>query len=213
MTSAHPDGEGLRARWTESERRLYPLATTSPEKYEALVRIARRIADDLAPVASRAELSREWEEHDERARAAASAAGVPLGDLPVTDVAGVGFALRDAELRGREQQQQQQTLLEDARANGDEWVTLHEHGRLDGGLMDAYQAIEMHLATGIAIVSSVEPHPATAQANYVLSVVRMDPATGAVTDVDPGIADVQEFDHAEAFGVARDRLAAIIAAR
>lgn len=210
MTASNGALDGLRAQWRESERRLYPLATTSPERYEQVVKIARGLADDLASVATLDDLGRAWSGCDVRTMTASHAVGVPIGDLPVSDVAGVGFALRDAELRASDYQHQQQSLVAAARERGDTWVTLHETGNLPNGLLDAYQGIELHLGSGVAIVAAVEPNPATARANYVLTVIRMDPFTAAPTDIDPGIADVQEHDDVESFRAARRDLRALV---
>lgn len=210
MTTDERQGAGLRAQWKESERRLYPLATTSPDKYERLVRIARALADDLATVRDETHLTDAWSGHEQLVERSVGSAGVVLGDLPVVDVAGVGFALRDAELRASAHQDEQMRIVAEARAFGEAWATLHETGDLASGLAAPYQSIELHLATGVAIVSSVESNPMTARANHVLTVIRMDPMTAAPTDIEPGIAEIQELDDLESFIGARRALHALV---
>ncbi|WP_394932674.1 hypothetical protein [uncultured Ilumatobacter sp.] len=205
--------DALDAQWRESERRMYPLATTSPEKYETLVRVARRVANDLNSVRSTSGLYQTWPEAEERTQVASRSLDISLGDLPITDVAGVGYALRAAELRGIEHQEEQRRLVAQARTENAEWVTLHSQGDVEQGLMNAYQAIEMHLGSGVAIVSSVESNPATSRANYVLTVIQMDAMTAAVVDIDPGIADPQEHDDVALFTQARRRLEEVVALR
>ena len=67
-------------------------------------------------------------------------------------------------------------------------MTLASRGTLVHGLSDPYEAVEMHVGSGIAIVSSVEPDLGTGAANYVLSVIELDPATATLVDMDPRIA-------------------------
>ena len=191
--------DALSALWQESERRLYPLATTVPQKYEQVVRLARAVANTLAHVASSDALAAAWGQRSAAVAAASLESGVPLGDLPELDVAGVAFALRHREVRAIEHEQAQRVLVAAARDRGDEWVVLHERGTPIHGLMDPYQAVEMHLASGTAIVSTVEPSLTTGAATYVLSVVRMDPESGVIVDVDPRIAEVIEVDDGDSF--------------
>lgn len=202
--------EALRAQWKEAERRMYPLATTAPAKYEQVVRIARQLANDLASVTTGLDLVAAWDDHAVRTGDAASSANVPLGDLSGVDVAGTGFALRDAEIRSLEHHRDQQQLVAAARARGDAWVRLHEAGDLGRGLYDPYQAIDLHLASGAAIVATVETEPSSGAAIHVLTVIKMDSFSGVPTDIEPGIADVQEHADGAAFERARDQLVALI---
>jgi hypothetical protein len=205
--------EALRAMWHESERKMYPLATTSSVKYEQVIRLARAVADDLVNVTTSDELAEQWEHRSSLVQAASARAGTPLGDLPETDVAGVAFVLRHNEIRVREHQQHLTQLVSAARADGRQWVTLHERGNLDHGLMDPYQALEMHLESGVGIVSSVEPNPSNGRANHVLTVVCLDPLTGVLTDVDPGIIDPRELDDLDSFAANRAELRAFVEQR
>jgi hypothetical protein len=135
---------------------------------------------------------------------------VTLGDLPAVHIAGVGFALRDAELRASAHQGDQIQIVAEARSSGAAWAKLHETGDLSVGLADPYQSIELHLATGVAIVSAVESNPATMLPNYVLTVIRMDPVTAVPTDIDPGIVDVQELNDVDSFTTAQGQLYALV---
>lgn len=201
-----PEISMLRPVWTEAERKLYPLATVSPEKYEQVIRLAREVADGLTNVTSEAELAEHWADGTSLVDEAAGRIGVPVGDLPPENVAGVGFALRDAELRALEHQKQLATTISAAKQDGESWALLHEQGDLSHGLMDPYSAIHLHLTTGAAIVSSVEQNPVDGQVNHVLTVIRMDSTTGEAVDIDPGIADIQEHADAAVFLEARTSL-------
>ena len=200
MTSADSPGiDALRALWAQAENQMYPLAAVSPEKYEQLIRLAREAANDLAAAVTPVQLAQRWAEGAAIVEAASTRAQLPLGDLPVGEVAGVAFALRDAELRAIETQRKLEHAIAEAQTAGNDWVVIHEKGNLERGLLDAYQAIEMHLPTGAAIVASVEPNPGDGRANHVLTVIRLDPSTGATVDLNPGIAETQEHPEPSEF--------------
>ena len=53
MSSGASDADptaALAAHWNESERRLYPTATTNPDAYQSAVRLVRAVADALSDV-------------------------------------------------------------------------------------------------------------------------------------------------------------------
>lgn len=210
MTGTDGVGPELVALWAESERRLYPLATTAPEKYEQLIRLARAVSDQLADVESGAGLSDRWQGAEVLANEAAQGANLVLGDLPPLDVAGVGFSLRHREVRELEHRHQQRDLIDAARRDNQAWVELFSRGSVEQGLADPFQAIEMHVRTGVAIVSSVEQDPIAGGVNHVLTVVQLDPESGAIVDPDPGITEIRELDSAERFAVERVELVALI---
>ena len=198
--------EALRPQWAEAERKMYPLATVSPEKYQQLVRLAREVADGLAHVTTSTELAARWSDATSLVTAAAERLSIPVGDLPPQHVGGVGFALRDAELREIAYRHEMTALIASARANGEEWALLHETGDLAHGLLAPYSAIELQLGTGAALVSSVEPNPVDGSANHVLTVIRMNSTTGEVIEIDPGIAETEEYSDAADFTAARASL-------
>jgi hypothetical protein len=202
--------EALRALWHESERKMYPLATSAPMKYQQVILLARAVANDLADTTSSDALAQRWEARSTLVQTVASRQGVPLGDLPESDVAGVAFVLRHNEIRAREHQEAMIRTVTAARDGKQSWVVLHERGNVQHGLMDPYQAIEMHLATGLGLVTSVESNPVDGQANYVLTIIRMDPMTGAATDMDPGILDASELDTVVSYTASRAALRAFI---
>jgi len=65
----------LAAHWNESERRLYPTATTNPDAYQSAVRLVRAVADALADVPDLGELVQRWECRTAVLDAAVSATG------------------------------------------------------------------------------------------------------------------------------------------
>ena len=149
----------LRPQWAEAERKMYPLATTSPEKYEHLIKVARHVANDLTKATTSVQLATMWGNCESLIEAACARMGVGLGGLPVREVAGVAFSLRYGEIQHSEYEQQMTALIDATRVADESWVLLHEQGDIASGLMDAYQSIELHRPTGAAIVASIEPDP------------------------------------------------------
>ena len=61
---------------------------------------------------------------------------------------------------------------------------VHEQGDLASGLVDPYQCIDLHLATGLAVVSTVEPDPSTMLPTYVVMVVALGDEQGQTAGID-----------------------------
>jgi hypothetical protein len=182
----------MRQAWIEAERRLYPLATSAPRRYEQVIRVVRAVADDLRTVASTRELHERWRDAPTMVSRVVDERGLKIGDLSREHIAGAAFSLRHGELAAVEQRRAQEDRVRAARSAGLDWVVLHERGDLDAGLLDPYRAIEMHLATGLALVTTVEVDPASGGPSYVLAAAQLDAVTGDVVDADPGIVEWTE---------------------
>ena len=212
MSEAAPDGRGspgedeplgdhdptavLAAHWDDSERRLYPVATTDPGAYERAVRLVRAVVDALADVEDLAALAERWEHRselvDEAVRATGDAAGRGLGEA---QVAGAGFAMRRRELLAAQAERLRLGRIAAAREAGMAWAVVHEQGDLGSGLADPYQCVDLHLATGLAVVSTVEPDPATMAPNYVVMVAALGDEHGRTADIDAAsFGDVETGD-------------------
>ncbi len=190
----------LRAIWSISEQRIYPLATTATDLYQAVVPLVRSVADVLAEVTSHDDLSRRWTNRAETLASAEAQSGVAMPTrLAADDVLGSAFALRDRELAAQLERADRRQRVEAARGESREWAILHQRGDIERGLADPYQSIEFHLATRLALVSTVEQDPSTAKPNYVVSVIEMDADGVDVVNIDvPGMDDRETAD-ADAF--------------
>lgn len=208
MHPSGPSGDGGRdargpspevvAGWVEAERQLYPLAATTPHLYEQGIRVARAVADRLGDVVDLDGLSPAWERRGELlSRVRDEGIDVPEG--PVGErLAGAGFALRYNELKVDDVRRAQRARIDQARRDGDAWVWLGGRGSLDGGLFDPFHAVDMHLASGLAIVQAVEVDQRSGGASYTSSVIRLDRDSGEVLDLDPGVAEPTEVSRSEA---------------
>lgn len=191
----------LSAYWNESERRLYPTATTNPDAYQSAVKLVRAVADALAAVADLEDLAESWEHRlailDEAMRTTGEVAAYGLSEETV----GAGFLLRRRELLVEQAKRHRRERIAAARQSGQAWAVIDEQGDLGSGLVNPYLCVEVHLPTGLSVVSMVEPDPSTMTPVYVVTVTAM----GAEQAVAPGIeegsfedletADPEQFDH------------------
>lgn len=196
---ADPTGV-LAAYWSESERRLYPTATTNPDAYQSSVRLVRAVADALAPVADLDELARRWERHGDTLEEASRSTGEVAAYGLATEIAGAGFALRRRELLAERAERLRRERIAAAREAGRAWAVIHEQGSLESGLADPYQCVELHLPTGLAVVSMVEPDPSTMSPVYVVAVTAMGDEQGGAPEGGAGLlgdvetADLKQFE-------------------
>ena len=188
MSNGAPDEDPtavLAAHWNESERRLYPVATTNPDAYQSAVRLVRAVADALAEVEDLDALAEGWERRselvDEAVRVTGDIAAYRLGE---SEVAGAGFAMRRRELLAERAERRRRERIAAARQAGQVWAVVHEQGDLGSGLLNPYQCIELHLATGLAVVSTVEPDPSTMLPTYVVMVVALGDEQGQTAGID-----------------------------
>ena len=188
MSKGAPDEDPtavLAAHWNESERRLYPVATTNPDAYQSAVRLVRAVADALAELEDLDALAERWERRselvDEAVRVTGDIAAYRLGE---SEVAGAGFAMRRRELLAERAERRRRERIAAARQAGQVWAVVHEQGDLGSGLVNPYQCIELHLATGLAVVSTVEPDPSTMTPTYVVMVVALGDEQGQTAGID-----------------------------
>jgi len=190
----------LSAHWNESERRLYPTATTNPDAYQSAVKLVRAVADALAAVSDLEDLAARWEHRSAILDEAVRATGESIAYGLTEATAGCGFAIRRRELLAERAESGRRESINAARQEGRVWAVIHEQGDLGSGLVDPYQCLEMHLPTGLAVVSMVEPDPSTMTPVYVVTVTEMGEPGRATPRIDTGsfedleTADPELFD-------------------
>ena len=189
----------LAAHWNESERRLYPTATTNPDAYQSAVKLVRAVADALVDVSDLEELVQRWEYRSAVLDAAVSATGETIAYGLTEATAGCGFAIRRRELLNERAERQRRESINAAREAGRVWAVIHEQGDLASGLADPYQCMEMHLPTGLAVVSMVEPDPSTMTPVYVVTVTDTGEPGGGAPGIDAGSFEDLETADLELF--------------
>ena len=163
------------------------------------MKLVRAVADALVDVADLEELAQRWEHRSAVLDAAVSAAGETVAYGLAEATAGCGFAIRRRELLNERAERERRERIAAARDAGDAWAVIHEQGDLASGLADPYQCMEMHLATGLTVVSMVEPDPSTMTPVYVVTVTAMDAAPAHAPGIDEGSFEDLETADAERF--------------
>ena len=190
----------LAAHWNESERRLYPTATTNPDAYQSAVKLVRAVADALVDVSDLEELAQRWEYRSAVLDAAVSATGEAVAYGLTEATAGCGFAIRRRELLNERAERERHERIAAARDAGEAWAVIHKQGDLASGLADPYQCVELHLTTGLTVVSMVEPDPSTMTPLYVVTVTDMGEPDGGALGFEAGsfedleTADPEQFE-------------------
>ena len=196
--------DAARALWAEYEKQVYPMAISDSTGYQQALLAVRALADEMRNVASIEELVSMWPRAGEMLKSVVSTRGVSAWSLPQDGVAGAAFALREREIREHDQHQERQRRIGAACKSGDTWVVLDENGKIDSGLSDPYRCTERHVASGLAVMSLVQPDPSLGTAIFVVTVIKLDPLTGELLDADPGIEDWVEHAHQEDFVAHRE---------
>lgn len=185
MLIPHVRTDTARAPWAPFESQVYSLAVADASLYQQALLVARALADELRLAPSAERLVALWPQGTEMAAAAASGRGLAAAGLPLGAIAAAGFALRASEIRMLVQGRARRERIEAAKQAGAAWVTLDEFGAIDAGMLDPYRCVEMHLASGWAVVCRAGLGTAQGAAAFAVSIARLDPLTGDVLDIAP----------------------------
>ncbi len=205
--------EAARAFWAESERQLYPTAVSDMHRYQQTIIAVRALANALRPAASMEQLMALWPRAGEMFEAALSAQDLSVASLPQAQITGSAFALREREIKHELRRQAQLDRISAAHEAGHAWVVLGESGKIGAGLANPYCCTEMHMASGFSLVSQVQADPQRGAPIFVVSVIKLDPASGALLDAEPGIEPEAQHERPEDFVAHRDAVRGRIHAR
>lgn len=194
-----------RAAWGEYERQLYAVAVSDPSHYQQVILAVRAVADHLRAATSIGQLLTMWSQ-GVAAFDSVISTNPSLRPLLNNQVLGAAFALRARELRELDLRQTRLKRIEGASRSGDAWVLLEESGNLEAGLLAPYRSMEMHLSTGLAVMSMVQQDPSLGTPMFVVAVVKLDPLSGELLDASPGIEDWVEHTRREDFVACRTAL-------
>jgi hypothetical protein len=166
----------LLSRWREAEGRLYGLVLTSPELYELSLGLVRAVADELGAATTEAALVASYASGPELVRRVADAGGVDLGLIDADAVVAAGFSLRHGELVAAHAREAALRRVQQARAAGRSWVTLHESGTVPqhGRLGTGYHLVEGSLQVPWGVHASVTFDLDTSSMVYLVEPVAVD---------------------------------------
>jgi hypothetical protein len=192
-----PDGPAR--RWQEAEDRLHPIAVASPETYERYLELVRAIAQELAPIATRAELVEAEPGAEAVAARAIARTELPTAGLDVVLATRAAFAVRGRALAIEEAATDRAQRVRTAEERGDDWVVIEEAG---DGLLSPLRRLEMHLPDGAGVASSIEVDLEGGPAVFRVQEVALDPSTGKVLDPPAGKTEPLTFTERTAWASA-----------
>jgi hypothetical protein len=169
--------EVLRA-WDAAEARLFPLVMARPELYQralaAIERLLGRLREDCPDLGS--------------LLAAQSRGGALVADDQADWIAGIdpdliaaaACAMRYRELLVSLAAGERKAALAQALADGLEWAVVAETGSPDQAPYVPYQRVEAEVATGRAVIVSIEPDETLSRAVHRVELGQVELATGAL---------------------------------
>lgn len=169
-----------RQGWDAAMAELSNLVLAAPEMYESAMTLVRRTVDALRPECPDvAALLAAVDRARALAAAAAEQAGLPAAGLRPELIAGASLALLMREVTERQVRGDRLAHLAAARDQGLDWAVLEEIGD-PGGPAPGYRRVEVHVATGAALIASVELDGTLSRPAYWLRPAWFDPATGSL---------------------------------
>jgi hypothetical protein len=187
-----------RARWRAAEDRLFPTALLDPDAYRRSLHVVGVLLQELRGSTNSLDqlLSLDTDP-------APLLAALPAELANRTEPAGPGgtedrltlraaFAVRDRELAATAERSRRAAAIASARSAGATWVDLE--GSWEEVQRNGTRYTEMHLATGQALVATVDPY--SGDGPHRLELVMLDGETGTpveTTDGDRTFADRAEW--------------------
>lgn len=175
-----------RDRWRAAEDRLFPVALVDPDAYRRSLAVVAQLLRELrANTTSLDQLLDLDVEPAPLLQAASEGSAVGVADRLAIDAA---FAVRDRELAAAAERDQRVAAIAAARLAGAEWVDLE--GSWEAVCRTGARHTAMHLASGRALVATVDPY--SGDDPHRLEVVVLDSDTGTpveMTDQDQRFAD------------------------
>jgi len=175
-----------RARWRAAEDRLFPVALVDPDGYRRLLSVVAALLQKLRASTTSFDHLLELDSHPAPLVASASvAAAGGAADRMALEAA---FAVRDRELVAATERDRRTRTIAAARNAGATWVDLE--GSWEAVCRTGTRHTEMHLASGRALVATVDPY--SGEDAHRLELVLLDSDTGTpveTTDQDQRFAD------------------------
>ena len=172
-----------RTRWRAAEDRLFPVALVDPDAYRQALSVVAALLQKLRASTTSLDHLLELDSHPAPLVAAARVEGA--ADRMTLEAA---FAVRDRELVAAAERDRRTTAIAAGRNAGATWVDLE--GSWEAVCRTGTRHTEMHLASGRALVATVDPY--SGEAAHRLEVVMLDTDTGTpleTTDQDQRFAD------------------------
>jgi hypothetical protein len=183
--------------WDEAEARLFPTVMARPDLYQQSVVMIQQLLGRLRETcpdlpALLAAHERGGDLLTEELAAAGLADGPDPGIQPDL-VAAAACAMRYRELVASLSAQGRLAALARARSQGRSWAVVEETGAEDRAPFIPYQRIEAEVASGRAVIISIEPDETLSRAVHRLDRGRIDLSTGGLR-IDEAIGSYLDRD-------------------
>jgi hypothetical protein len=166
----------LRA-WDEAEARLFPQVMARPDLYQQSISMIERLLGRLRETCP--DLPTLVAAHERGGDLAAADLAGAAGVRPDL-VAAAACAMRYRELVASQAAHDRLAALDRARAEGLSWVVVQETGSPDRAPYVPYQRIEAEVASGRAVIVSIEPDETLSRAVHRLDEGWIDGLTGSL---------------------------------
>ncbi len=160
----------LLARFRAAEERLYPLAIFDVERYQRGTALCALLLEDLRATGS--DLATVRERHPAllaRLPAMAAQAGLSLHGLDAHTLVDAAAAARCRELEHERARSAHAARIATARESGQEWLV--DQAAPAEVMAGFFRRVELHLATGTSLVSTMEAGTPGRPTRYTLAVV------------------------------------------
>ena len=170
--------------WDQAEAGLFPLVMARPDLYQQAIGLIQRLASHLRQTCP--DVPALLAAHEQGARladgepAAADLAGWAAAGIRPEHVAAAACAMRYRELLASLAARDRLAALARAREEGRSWAVVEETGSPERAPAIPYQRIEADVATGRAVIVSIEPDETLSQAVHRLDLARLDLASGSL---------------------------------
>jgi hypothetical protein len=168
----------LRA-WDQAEAKLFPLIMARPDLYQRSVSVIQRLLEGLRATCP-----------DVPSLLAAHQRGGDLAAAELRDtehagllpdlVAAAACAMRYRELAASLAARHRLAALDLARGQGTSWAVVEETGSPDRAAFVPYRRVEAEVATGRAVIVSMEPDETLSRVVHHLDLGQVDLATGGL---------------------------------
>ena len=174
----------LRAQWRVAEAKIYPLAMVDTETYKLAVTVVASIIESLRNTVFTHQDLAAFHAAPSTPERALQEAG--RGEL-WPDLVGSACATRDREIAGRMERDRQVAAFSGALAEGATWADVNYERTF--GLLSNVPEFRVHLATGVAIHTSLEPDPTSGDPRLLMMPVRVNTTVGGITEIGGELGD------------------------
>lgn len=179
----------LSASWDQAEAKLYPAVTTRPDLYQRVVTIVARTVERLRGLGpSTGALLAAAERGPELVSDVMAENGLSAYELDLDLLARAALAMRHREVASEQAARRRLRLIAEGHRAGRRWVVVEEKGYSEGDPFMPYQRLEVHVATGRALLVTARGDDEYRTVVHGVEELRVDLATGGLGEAPEGHA-------------------------